>query len=74
MRPQRRRKPRPPSARRSLRAGASSSSLAVTADEWASLTQAQSRLAHAAALLEAAASGEEELTEATTRSRAGLHR
>ena len=40
------------------------SSLSVTADEWNSLTQAQSRLAHAAALLEAAASGEEELTEA----------
>jgi len=40
------------------------SSLSVTVDEWTSLSQAQSRLAHAAALLEAAASGEEELTEA----------
>jgi len=38
--------------------------LSVTATEWASLAQAQSRLAHAAALLEAALSGEEELTEA----------
>jgi len=38
--------------------------LGVTADEWTSLSQAQSRLAHAAALLEAAAAGEEELAEA----------
>ncbi len=37
--------------------------LAVTADEWTALAQAQSRLAHAAALLEAAGAGEEELAE-----------
>ncbi len=37
--------------------------LAVTADEWATLSQTQSRLAHATALLEAAATGEEQLTE-----------
>jgi len=40
------------------------SSLALTAEEWSSLGQAQSRLAHAAALLEAATAGEEELAEA----------
>ena len=49
---------------RALRPPARTVTLAVTADEWASLAQAQSRLAHAAALLAAAASGEEELTEA----------
>ncbi len=37
--------------------------LNVTADEWTALDQAQSRLAHAAALLEAAAAGEDELTD-----------
>jgi DNA repair protein RecN (Recombination protein N) len=37
--------------------------LDVSADEWSSLTQRQSRLAHAAALLEAAAAGEDALTE-----------
>src|SRR5205823_5423850 len=37
--------------------------LDVSADEWAKLTQAQSRLAHAAALIEAAAAGEEGLTD-----------
>ena len=37
--------------------------LHVTADEWTSLGQAQSRLAHAAALLEAAAAGEDELAD-----------
>ena len=37
--------------------------LAIGADEWTTLSQAQSRLAHAAALLEAAAAGEEELAE-----------
>jgi DNA repair protein RecN (Recombination protein N) len=37
--------------------------LNVTPDEWSALTQAQSRLAHAASLLEAANAGEEELTE-----------
>jgi len=37
--------------------------LAVSADEWVTLTQAQSRLAHAAALIEAASAGEEALTE-----------
>lgn len=37
--------------------------LAFTTDEWASLNQAQSRLAHATSLLEAAAEGEEALTE-----------
>jgi DNA repair protein RecN (Recombination protein N) len=37
--------------------------LGVTADEWAALAQSQSRLAHAAALLEAAGAGEEELVE-----------
>ena len=37
--------------------------LNVTADEWSSLGQAQSRLAHAAALLEAAAAGEDELAD-----------
>ena len=35
--------------------------LDVSAEEWAALTQAQSRLAHAAALIEAALSGEEGL-------------
>jgi DNA repair protein RecN (Recombination protein N) len=38
--------------------------LGVTADEWVALSQAQTRLAHAAALLEAAAAAEDELTEA----------
>jgi DNA repair protein RecN (Recombination protein N) len=38
--------------------------LKVTPDEWASLSQAQSRLAHSAALLDAAAAGEEELAGA----------
>jgi DNA repair protein RecN (Recombination protein N) len=38
------------------------SALAVTADEWASLTQAQARLAHAASLIEAADAGEDELS------------
>jgi DNA repair protein RecN (Recombination protein N) len=38
--------------------------LGVTAGEWASLAQAQSRLAHAAALLETATAGESELSEA----------
>jgi DNA repair protein RecN (Recombination protein N) len=37
--------------------------LDVSADEWTVLTQAQSRLAHAAALIEAAAAGEEGLTD-----------
>jgi DNA repair protein RecN (Recombination protein N) len=37
--------------------------LNVTPDEWSALTQAQSRLAHATSLLEAANAGEEELTE-----------
>ena len=37
--------------------------LDVSADEWAALTQAQSRLAHAAALIEAAAAGEEALAD-----------
>ena len=37
--------------------------LNVSADEWISLSQTQSRLAHAAALLEAAATGEEALAE-----------
>jgi DNA repair protein RecN (Recombination protein N) len=40
------------------------SALGATAAEWASLAQAQSRLAHAAALIEAAEAGEDELTEA----------
>ena len=40
------------------------SALGATAAEWASLAQAQSRLAHAAALIEAAEGGEDELTEA----------
>ncbi len=40
--------------------------LGVGADEWAALSQSQSRLAHAAALLEAAAIGEDELTESDT--------
>ena len=38
--------------------------LGVTAAEWTSLSQSQSRLAHSAALQDAAAAGEEELTEA----------
>ena len=38
--------------------------LGVTADEWTALSQAQTRLAHAAALLEAATAAEDELTEA----------
>ena len=37
--------------------------LAVTADEWTALAQAQSRLAHAAALIDAATSGEEALAD-----------
>jgi len=37
--------------------------LDVSADEWASLARSQSRLAHAAALLEAATAGEEVLSE-----------
>ena len=37
--------------------------LHLSADEWASLSQTQSRLAHAAALLEAAAAAEEALSE-----------
>ena len=37
--------------------------LNVTPDEWSALTQAQSRLAHAASLLEAASAGEDELAE-----------
>jgi len=37
--------------------------LGVSADEWAALTQAQSRLAHAAALIEAATAGEDALTD-----------
>jgi len=37
--------------------------LDVSAEEWATLTQAQSRLAHAAALIEAAAAGEAGLAE-----------
>jgi len=37
--------------------------LGVSGDEWTSLAQRQSRLAHAAALLEAATSGEEALSE-----------
>ncbi len=40
------------------------SALAVTADEWTSLSNTHSRLAHAASLIEAAASGEDELVEA----------
>ena len=43
--------------------------LDVTADEWTSLDQAQSRLAHAAALLEAAAAGEDELADSDARRR-----
>jgi DNA repair protein RecN (Recombination protein N) len=39
------------------------SALGVTADEWVLLAQTQARLAHAAALLDAAAAGEEELAE-----------
>ncbi len=38
--------------------------LKFTTDEWASLSRAQSRLAHSAALVEAATAGEEELTGA----------
>ncbi len=38
------------------------SALKFTADEWASLSQAQTRLAHSAALLDAAVAGEEELS------------
>ena len=37
--------------------------LDMSPDEWTELTQAQSRLAHAAALIEAATSGEDALTE-----------
>ena len=37
--------------------------LDVSAEEWAALTQAQSRLAHAAALIEAATAGEEALAD-----------
>jgi DNA repair protein RecN (Recombination protein N) len=37
--------------------------LEVSAEEWAALTQTQSRLAHAAALIEAATAGEEALTD-----------
>ena len=37
--------------------------LAITAEEWTVLNQTQSRLAHAASLLEAATEGEEALTE-----------
>ena len=37
--------------------------LSVSADEWTALTQAQSRLAHAAALIEAATAGEDALTD-----------
>jgi len=37
--------------------------LGVSADEWAALTQAQSRLAHAAGLIEAAIAGEETLAD-----------
>ena len=37
--------------------------LDVSAEEWVALTQAQSRLAHAAALIEAAAAGEEGLAD-----------
>ena len=37
--------------------------LDVSEDEWSTLTQAQSRLAHAAALIEAATAGEEALTD-----------
>ena len=37
--------------------------LAVSAEEWVALTQSQSRLAHAAALIEAAAAGEEGLAD-----------
>ena len=37
--------------------------LGVSAEEWATLTQTQSRLAHAAALIEAATAGEEALTD-----------
>jgi DNA repair protein RecN (Recombination protein N) len=40
--------------------------LNVTADEWTELTRAQSRLAHAASLLEAASAGEDELAEGDT--------
>jgi DNA repair protein RecN (Recombination protein N) len=40
------------------------SALRVTAAEWASLAQSQTRLAHAAALLETAEAAEDELTEA----------
>src|SRR6266545_4375130 len=40
------------------------SALAVTADEWTSLSNTHSRLAYAASLIEAAASGEDELVEA----------
>jgi DNA repair protein RecN (Recombination protein N) len=37
--------------------------LGISADEWTELTQTQSRLAHAAALIEAATAGEEALTD-----------
>jgi DNA repair protein RecN (Recombination protein N) len=37
--------------------------LKLTPDEWATLSQAQTRLAHAASLLETAAAGEDELAE-----------
>ena len=37
--------------------------LAVTTDEWTTLSQTQSRLAHAASLIETAAAGEDELAE-----------
>jgi DNA repair protein RecN (Recombination protein N) len=40
------------------------SALAVSADEWAALSLSQSRLAHAASLIEAATFGEEALAEA----------
>jgi DNA repair protein RecN (Recombination protein N) len=40
------------------------SALGMSADEWGALSQAQSRLAHATALIEAAAAGEEALLEA----------
>ena len=47
--------------------------LDVSADEWAALTQAQSRLAHAAALIEAAAAGEEALTDGDDALSSRLH-
>ena len=69
-RPRRRR----PSANSSKRAGASSPRSACPRDEWASSTQAQSRLAHAAALIEAATQGEERADRRRRRARRAARR